>query len=381
MVMVGADEDEVVDVGRAAVARPPDVVGFAAGWVGAAPDAAAVTHDQRTPLAVGGEANAVAHPKRLAIGGEHEPVQVADAGHVSGLRRRERPDAGDVCRSIGVCNHDHLVSHRWWSGPVGSRAENQRGHGIGSALLGCASIGGAVSSPVGAEHPVGLGVDGGGDLGECAVVELGVEHAHVVVHEHSAPGRPLTVESGGEVAIVGVLPHKVGDLSTPGVGRLCRGDPEQSVACDRFYGRALGRVREHINMGAADGARVERCADIGQCFEESAASDGLVGFALGAPGGASNGRRVAEASRAPRHESFERALVLCSSSEPGPNLTFGRAVDVDRRERCRPVREHGSLPIGGKGGLWTGSREAPDPVIGDAVILARCAAKSEQMFE
>ena len=48
--MVSADEDEVVDVGRATVANPVNVVGLASGRVGTTTDAATVSGDEGTPL-------------------------------------------------------------------------------------------------------------------------------------------------------------------------------------------------------------------------------------------------------------------------------------------------------------------------------------------
>ena len=77
--MAHADQHEVVDVGGSAVACPPNMVGFAAGWVGAAGDAAAVAGDEGSPLVVDGEADAVAEPEWLAVCGEHDAVEVGDA--------------------------------------------------------------------------------------------------------------------------------------------------------------------------------------------------------------------------------------------------------------------------------------------------------------
>jgi hypothetical protein len=60
--MVRTDENEVVDVGRAAVANPSNVVGFAPCGVGATTDTTAVSGDEGAPLGVGGESNASAQP-------------------------------------------------------------------------------------------------------------------------------------------------------------------------------------------------------------------------------------------------------------------------------------------------------------------------------
>ena len=70
VVVGGADEDEVVDVGVAVGwwCEWGEVVGFAVGWCGVADDAALVADDQLVPLVVGGEAFGAALPHHGAFG-------------------------------------------------------------------------------------------------------------------------------------------------------------------------------------------------------------------------------------------------------------------------------------------------------------------------
>ena len=70
VVVRGAQQDEVVDVGAATVLPPHEVVGFAAGRVGAADDAAFVAFDQRDPLLRGRLSAGASEPQRRAVVGE-----------------------------------------------------------------------------------------------------------------------------------------------------------------------------------------------------------------------------------------------------------------------------------------------------------------------
>ena len=96
MMMVSADEDEVVDIGRATVANPANVVGLAPGRVGTTADAATVSGDEGTPLGVGGESNPCPQPQGLAVLAEHEPVEIGNAGEACDLGVGQGTHSGGV---------------------------------------------------------------------------------------------------------------------------------------------------------------------------------------------------------------------------------------------------------------------------------------------
>ena len=94
--MVSADEGEVVNVGRATVANPANVVGLASGRVGTTTDAATVSGDEGMPLGVGGESNPCPQPQGFAVLAEHEPAEIGNAGQAYDLGVGQGTHSGDV---------------------------------------------------------------------------------------------------------------------------------------------------------------------------------------------------------------------------------------------------------------------------------------------
>ena len=66
VVVAGAEQGEVGDVGRPALFPELDVMGFAVGGVGAADDAALVAVDECHPLFIGGGAGSASDPEWVA---------------------------------------------------------------------------------------------------------------------------------------------------------------------------------------------------------------------------------------------------------------------------------------------------------------------------
>ena len=270
--VMSAQQRQVVDVGRPSSAAFPmgDVVRFTHRRPCTTDDAAAIAHDQASPLTVGGEPTPATVPERVAIGGEHEAEEISATRKTLDLGLRERRPRW-CPRLLGGDDHQHLIAHRWAAGrPVGVDPATEHGdQDVGPALGGRAPLAGDASPSVSLEERVGGTIERCLDLGPADRVELGMEDPHAVVafEDRARPCRILTPAPGfdhrGSLVLTDERPH----VSRQQVGRTGLGLSQQIGPVERFGRRGRERAAEHVDVFAGGATRRQRIAEAGHVGE------------------------------------------------------------------------------------------------------------------